>query len=179
VTLKVRVAEPDDYPETARVHATSWQMSYRGLVRDEYLDNINPAAWAKRYETRRADGSIFLLAERDQRVVGMVRFGSDRRDPRRNEIYALYVAPEQQRTGVGSALLKSALDYLSSAPVQLWCAESNLTARTFYERHGFVADGSVDDYHVAGGVVRIVRYVLAEPMHRNEPGNGDVATGRS
>jgi ribosomal protein S18 acetylase RimI-like enzyme len=158
--MRVRVAEPDDFCEVAHLHATSWRESYRGLVPDDFLDNIDPLTWARRYAARSGDGSTMLLAAMDQQIVGMVRFGADRQNPELAEIYALYVAPGQQRTGIGTALLGSALTCLPAVSVRLWCAEGNLTARAYYERHGFVADGGVADYCIAGSAVPVLRYVL-------------------
>ncbi len=60
----------------------------------------------------------------------------------------LYVHPQRQSRGVGSALVRLAQS-LRPAGLQLWTFESNLGAQRFYERHGFVAvertDGSGND----------------------------------
>jgi GNAT superfamily N-acetyltransferase len=57
----------------------------------------------------------------------------------------LYVRPEAQGTGVGSALLELA-QALRPEGFGLWVFESNARAREFYARHGFVeverTDGS-------------------------------------
>jgi putative acetyltransferase len=50
----------------------------------------------------------------------------------------LYVAPEHQRRGVGTLLLGQAF---REAPdtIDLHTHQANVAARTFYEKHGFVA----------------------------------------
>lgn len=55
----------------------------------------------------------------------------------------LYVDPARTGKGVGSELLAMAK---SERPhgLQLWAFESNLGARRFYERHGFVAAERTD-----------------------------------
>lgn len=55
----------------------------------------------------------------------------------------LYVSPGQQGRGIGSSLLRSAMD-AATGPVRLWTFQRNLRARRFYERHGFVAVGTTD-----------------------------------
>jgi ribosomal protein S18 acetylase RimI-like enzyme len=49
----------------------------------------------------------------------------------------LFVAPEHQRCGLGSELLEHART-LSSTGLRLFTFQSNVGARAFYEKHGFV-----------------------------------------
>lgn len=69
----------------------------------------------------------------------------------------LYVEPARTGSGVGSALLE-VVKALRPGGVGLWVFESNVAARRFYERHGFVeverTDGSgneerAPDVHLA------------------------------
>ncbi len=50
-------------------------------------------------------------------------------------IEQLYVLPERQRQGLGSALLE--LAQAERGSLALWTFEANTAARSFYERHGF------------------------------------------
>jgi ribosomal protein S18 acetylase RimI-like enzyme len=50
----------------------------------------------------------------------------------------LYVDPEHQRRGIGSALLEHAKG-LSPAGLELHTHQKNVQARAFYEKHGFRA----------------------------------------
>lgn len=54
----------------------------------------------------------------------------------------LYVLPEHQGGGAGSALLQVAQAAFPS--LQLWTFQKNTLARRFYERRGFVAVGETD-----------------------------------
>jgi GNAT superfamily N-acetyltransferase len=55
----------------------------------------------------------------------------------------LYVDPDRTGIGCGSALLEHAKQ-LSDGTLDLWTFRSNVRARTFYERHGFVPVGTAD-----------------------------------
>jgi GNAT superfamily N-acetyltransferase len=55
----------------------------------------------------------------------------------------LYVAPDLRGRGIGSRLLRAALE-AATGPVQLWTFQRNRRARDFYERHGFVEVRSTD-----------------------------------
>jgi GNAT superfamily N-acetyltransferase len=60
----------------------------------------------------------------------------------------LYVRPEFQRTGIGSALLEAAKSHRPSG-LRLWVFQRNEGARAFYARHGFaeveLTDGSANE----------------------------------
>jgi GNAT superfamily N-acetyltransferase len=64
------------------------------------------------------------------------------------EVEQLYVDPDWQRGGIGSDLIRLAQDRRPGG-LALWTFQSNLGARRFYERHGFVAvartDGSANE----------------------------------
>jgi GNAT superfamily N-acetyltransferase len=49
----------------------------------------------------------------------------------------LYVATSDQGRGLGTQLLRRALD-AAAEPLQLWTFQRNQRARAFYQRHGFV-----------------------------------------
>jgi GNAT superfamily N-acetyltransferase len=60
----------------------------------------------------------------------------------------LYVRPEAQRTGIGSALLQAAKSRRPSG-LRLWVFRRNQGARAFYARHGFaeveLTDGATNE----------------------------------
>ena len=72
------------------------------------------------------------LAARAGRVLGMLVLDVP------DWVDQLYVDPEVQGRGVGTRLLALGLSELGGR-ARLWCFESNVDARRFYERHGFVA----------------------------------------
>jgi GNAT superfamily N-acetyltransferase len=81
------------------------------------------------------------LAEADGAAVGVLVLDGD-------EIDQLYVDPDWQRGGIGSELVRLAQDRRPEG-LALWTFQSNVGARRFYERHGFVAvawtDGSANE----------------------------------
>lgn len=74
---------------------------------------------------------VWLASREDDReLLGLLVLHGDWVDQ-------LYVAPECVGGGIGSRLLDVAKT-ARPAGLQLWTFESNLGARRFYERHGFV-----------------------------------------
>jgi GNAT superfamily N-acetyltransferase len=64
------------------------------------------------------------------------------------ELHHLYVAPAHQGRGVGTRLLRQAMDQ-SPGRLALYVFQRNAAARAFYRKHGFVevtfSDGSGND----------------------------------
>jgi putative acetyltransferase len=69
-----------------------------------------------------------LVVEQDERIVAYCAF-------REGWLEHLYVSPEVQGQGLGTALLTRAMKPGSS--LRLWVFQRNSGARRFYERHGF------------------------------------------
>jgi ribosomal protein S18 acetylase RimI-like enzyme len=71
-------------------------------------------------------------------VIAFVGLGDD-------SVRHLWVQPEAQNRGVGTALLEVAKERRPEG-LQLWVFQKNVGARRFYERHGFtlakLTDGS-------------------------------------
>ena len=53
--MQLRPAEPDDAMAVARVHVRSWQVAYRTLLPDDYLDQLRSEDRAKTYDFANLD----------------------------------------------------------------------------------------------------------------------------
>ena len=69
------------------------------------------------------------VAEKNGRVLGFLAL-------RESWVDQLYVRPGRWRQGIGGALLQLAKDRYPDG-LALYCFQCNLTARNFYEGHGF------------------------------------------
>jgi|SRR6185437_2437381 len=125
-------------------------------------DEIDLAAWAKRYDTRQAwvaeVGAGFARAsslETGSEIVGFIELeGSSHLD-------MMYVHPAVQRRGVGSALLSQ----LESAARELGArrlrTEASITARPFFERRGFLL---VAEQTVALRSQQLINFRMEKPL---------------
>jgi ribosomal protein S18 acetylase RimI-like enzyme len=88
--------------------------------------------------------------------VGLVATGAATDDdavPGRGNVYYLEVAPEAQGAGVGSALLRTALDDLREtgfSEATLWVFTANERAIRFYTAAGWKPDGATVEPDGAG-----------------------------
>ncbi|MEZ5095137.1 MAG: GNAT family N-acetyltransferase [Nocardioides sp.] len=129
--LTLRPALDSDGDQVADVH-----LAARGAA--PMPASVHSDAEVRAWLAGRIGADPVWVAERGSRVVGYARFPGAWLDD-------LYVHPDHQGHGIGSALL----DVVKAQRPDgfcLWVFESNAPARVFYERHGLVAlertDGS-------------------------------------
>ncbi len=163
--VSIRECQPADAEAVERLRIAAWQVAYRGMIPDTFLDALPVDAERRRQHIagRTAD-DVEHIAEYDGEVAGWLR-GGPCRDPDRpqcwqGEIFACYVAPPWWGRGVGGLLMTHAIGALAAAgrtDLTLWVLAANLRARRFYEGHGFRPDGRLQDLDL-GAPVTEVRY---------------------
>ena len=165
--VTIREAVAADAAGIADVHVRSWQVAYRGLIDQGFLDRLSYAEhlsmWQHRFEA--ADPELHVLvAEAGDEVVGFSSFGPSKDDDAgvsTAEVYAIYLASEWFGAGVGPRLLArvvEALGELGFRDSTLWVLELNGRARRFYEVAGWRWDGA-RSVHPDGALTEpILRY---------------------
>ena len=103
-----------------------------------WLPELHGEAEDRRFFAGVIAGSEVLVVRREGHVVAFVALGDEL-------VEHLYVRPDAQRDGLGSALLEAAKGRRPHG-LRLWTFERNQGARAFYARHGFTevrfTDGS-------------------------------------
>jgi ribosomal protein S18 acetylase RimI-like enzyme len=127
LVFEIVEATQDDAPAIADIHLTARWVAMPYLARPHTDDETRvwfagcvcdrPAAW--------------WVARRGDRVIGYMLINGE-------DLDHLYVHPDSQGQGVGTALLRKALS-LSPRCVVLATSQRNTRARAFYEKHGFRA----------------------------------------
>jgi ribosomal protein S18 acetylase RimI-like enzyme len=162
--VTVRPAAPPDAPAMGRVHVRAWRAAYRGHMPDAYLDGLRPedrAAYWDRALRREDRPGVVLVAEAAGAVVGFAAAGPSPDPEGAGELFAINVDPDHWGTGAGRALLETAqaeLARMGFAETVLWVLPANARARRFYERAGWVADGTERTVDALGVTVPEVRY---------------------
>ncbi|MEP0962551.1 MAG: GNAT family N-acetyltransferase [Roseobacter sp.] len=100
-----------------------------------WLPRVHSAAEEIKYSGDMIEAGWVRVAKVDGRVVGFIA-------RHEIEIYALYVLPEFQDKGIGTALMKDAMDDCDK--LGLWSYEANGLAANFYELRGFVEADRTD-----------------------------------
>jgi GNAT superfamily N-acetyltransferase len=163
--MQLRPAEPDDAIAVARVHVRSWQVAYRTLLPDDYLDQLRPEDRAHKYDFAGLDPlkPRTIVAAEDGVILGFATTAPSREPnlPDYGELYALYVDPEKWGQGIGMALLSAAranLFGLGFRKALLWVLAGNVRAERFYRIDQWAPDGYLRKDTVWGVMVNEVRY---------------------
>lgn len=140
----IRHADIGDAAEIGKVHVESWRTTYRGIVPDRYLDAIDEDEWSERQRrnlTEAPDDVVSLVAEVEGQIVGWA-VGGPNREPDLDyagELYAIYLLPGYQRSGIGLGLTVAVARWLTDAGMEsmaVWVLAKNHQARRFYEALG-------------------------------------------
>ncbi len=96
-----------------------------------------------------------LILEEGDQVVGLACYGPAPMTEGTYDLYWLFVDPEQQRRGMGSALLGEVEKAIRRAKGRMLIADTSssrsyLPARRFYQDHGFRKVAEVKDYYRPG-----------------------------
>lgn len=157
-SISIRAAKVEDIVDIAHVHVEIWRSSYRGIVKQSYLDGLQYSDREKLWtsvlgQDREKSKSTLHVAfdEAKNRSVGFVSSGPKRGSPEYRydgEIYAIYLLEEYKRLGLGSKLFDVAVSEMKRDGFQsamLWVLKENPSAK-FYEKLGgkVVAEESCD-----------------------------------
>lgn len=162
--LTLRDARPEDAAEVAIVHVRAWQVAYRGLLADDYLDGLRAEDRAARYTFHLVgpEHPATTVALEDGAIRGFVTTGPARGcAPTVGEVYAINVDPGAWGRGVGRALMARArarLAGLGCTEALLWVLVGNERAERFYRADGWHADGQRRDDEVWGIRLNELRY---------------------
>jgi ribosomal protein S18 acetylase RimI-like enzyme len=110
MTFTIRRATPADIGDISKVHIASWKTTYQGIVPQEYLDALDVAARAQRWEEEFARGDSHIFVAQDAGTICGFISGGPLREPIGNcdvEIYAIYVLADAQRYGIGRTLMRA------------------------------------------------------------------------
>ncbi len=144
---RIRVAREGDARPVSRVHVACWQEAYAGIIPDSYLASLTTdrreAMWSGLIQQMKQGKSAnrLLVAEApDGELIGFACAGParDAVETFDSEVSAIYLKKAHHGEGVGSALMREQMRWLSAqgkSRMMLWVLESNPT-RSFYENIG-------------------------------------------
>jgi len=163
--IKIRTAKPGDEAGLAKVHIRSWQEAYKGLIPQDYLDNLsselknriemwksiltNPKRWA-------------WVAEGANGIVGFALFGPPRDENRDGfiELGAIYLLASEKGKGIGFSLLSAGFNKMKDLGYKkayCWVLENNPTIK-FYERSGAVFSKKTKVDEIGGKIFNELAY---------------------
>jgi ribosomal protein S18 acetylase RimI-like enzyme len=126
VTLELDRYRPENLLDTVSMWRTSKRVAFPYVAAMQLYTLADDLAYFRDVLAAKCE---IWLAWRDGGIVGLLALDGAFIDQ-------LFVAVETQRTGVGTALVKKAME-CSPEGLRLFTFRKNLSARAFYEKHGF------------------------------------------
>ena len=117
-SIQIRKASFNDIPNIACIHVDAWLDTYRGIIPDEYLDQLTYQKRAEQHQKLMSDERKCLFVAEDEKegVVGFVIGGDERGvlDDFDAEIYAIYLKKSFHGQGIGKKLILTIGQFLKS-----------------------------------------------------------------
>lgn len=162
MNIIIRLATPDDAYEHAACHVSSWRSAYKNIVPDEVLDNLSVEGHAEKFRKNIIEfkNTLYYCAFYDNRIIGHFCMGKSRDEdkPNAGEIYGFYSIEEFWGRGIGKEMMNNAIETLKNMgynEIILWVLEGNGRARRFYEKRGFVFDGTRKEIIIGKPLIEI------------------------
>jgi len=124
--MEIRPYRPDDLDETVRLWYRTWHHTFPELRHPQTFDQ-----WRLRFRDEISATEQVWVAEVNGRIVGFLAVKQAA-----GYLHQLFVDPEWQRQGIGTALMTKA-KALAPEGLSLHTLEQNAEARAFWENHGF------------------------------------------
>lgn len=139
----IRSAYPNESAQIAAIHTESWQLHYRGILSDHYLDQIAPTErfqlWEKRFEQAEETQQIFVV-EKVRELCGFACNYLDKDVQYGTLLDNLHVLKKWQGNGFGKLLLQRSIAWSKALSPEsllyLWVYQDNLDAINFYLHNG-------------------------------------------
>jgi len=144
--ITIRKAVVEDASAIATVHVVAWKEAYRGIVPDEFLNNLSIQRRTPQWENSLSDeGNTYhhaFVAEVNGQVVGFSNYGAPQEKDSGfdGELFAIYILRSAHKLGIGTLLVEAVvrgMRDLGYESMMVWVLKDN-PARGFYERLGGV-----------------------------------------
>ena len=141
--ITIREAVQSDSSQIGLLHAISWQMTYRDILPDSFLDNNleeeRRTYWLDKLSHLSLAEFVLVAETAAGELLGFIAIMDQGRNATDGFIDNLHVTPKSKGMGIGSRLMKAAAQRLRDAGVNtayLWVLKGNIRAEEFYKARG-------------------------------------------
>ena len=144
--LIIRDATLNDIREVAKLHVDSWNNTYKGIIAQDYLDNMKNNL-EKRIERMNNEFNLrkMIVATLNDEIVAFSEFVLSNEFSKDLdidcELCGLYVKNEYLKSGIGTKVFNYVRNLFienNKKKMGLWCVKENENAINFYKRKGGV-----------------------------------------
>lgn len=155
----IRKMKEEDIPSVQHVAKTTWNDTYKDIIPIPVQEKFLQHAYSHDMMKHRLQHSHLFVGEVDGKVVGFANF-SPIKHQYETELGAIYLLPEYQSNGIGSALLQTGIAMLEGVKkIYINVESENKKGKAFYNAKGFaVVDAFKEDFD--GYMLKTLKMVL-------------------
>jgi GNAT superfamily N-acetyltransferase len=139
--VKIRRAQEIDVRGIANVLVKSWRTTYKGIVSDQYLNNLSYQQREENWRANLTSTDVFVAESDEGEIVGFSSGGKERSalyPGYDGELYAIYILKAYQNKGLGKRLIHPIVEGLRNQGIEgmLVLVLQENPSRHFYEALG-------------------------------------------
>lgn len=158
MNITIRKMHYEDTKQVQSIAKKTWNATYEGIIPLEVQNNFLKSNYSDESMKQRIERSIVYVAEVKGKVVGFANY-STVRDGGKVELAAIYLYPEFQGKGIGTALLQQVVKELKGLKeIYINVEKDNKIGMNFYEAKGFEIVKE-SDIEFDGHILKQVRMV--------------------
>jgi len=155
----IRKMQIEDILQVQQVAKISWNSTYQGIIPLGIQESFLSAAYNDEMMQSRLENSFIWVSEVHGKIVGFANF-SPVNEEGETELAAIYLNPDYQNKGIGTALLNEGVNNLEGVnEIFINVEKDNTIGTTFYQAKGFKVVSEFDD-DFDGHILKTVRMVL-------------------
>ncbi|TCI42952.1 MULTISPECIES: GNAT family N-acetyltransferase [unclassified Exiguobacterium] len=139
--MKIRIAKPSDAYHIAKVQIDSWQSTYKGILSEDYLKDLNYKTKELKWYNILQNQTVYVVENLDEEIVGFAHGGPSEKavcPTFTGELYSIYLLQHYQYQGLGKLLFDAvALELVNEgfSSLKVFVLDQN-PSRLFYEALG-------------------------------------------
>ncbi|WP_067724716.1 GNAT family N-acetyltransferase [Oceanobacillus damuensis] len=139
--MYIRKATMNDAYDIAKVHVDSWRTTYKGILPDDFLEQLSYEKRNKLWEKNLDEQNVYVAEDAEGKIVGFSTGGikkTSNYDKYAGELYAIYILEEFQGKGVGKLLMQPIVQDMVASDINsmiVLVLEDN-PSKNFYENLG-------------------------------------------
>ena len=136
-----RLAKHDDCERIANIKKEVWNTTYRGIYKDEILDNFDVSKQTEKFKRMVDSETQLYVIETQDRIIGYFAYGKPFKQygEYKIEFELLYILKEYQGKGIGTTVfdfVKKKIAEMDIDRFYLCCNKYNYNAQKLYEKMG-------------------------------------------
>ncbi|MGN1371952.1 MAG: aminotransferase class I/II-fold pyridoxal phosphate-dependent enzyme [Candidatus Coprovivens sp.] len=141
-SYQIRLNRIEDQEEMAKIKVDSWQETYKNIIDQNYLKELNYQEQTEKYIASFNEYKNSVLVAEDinsHKILGYACFSTDINEYADSELVSIYLDKKYLKKGIGSSLFREVAKELkkyNKKTMITWCLKDNKTAISFYEKLG-------------------------------------------